>query len=147
MAAPVLVIDFGSQVTQLIARRVREAKVYCEILPFRTPVGELRKRRPAGLILSGGPSSVYQADAPRPDRGVWELGVPVLGICYGLQFMVDALGGDGNPPTRSDVSTRALRDLDWQGVARQWDDLFRALMQAAEHGALPAYREHREVAQ
>jgi GMP synthase (glutamine-hydrolysing) len=89
----IIILDFGSQYTQLIARRVREAKVYCEILPFRATLEEVRQREPAGLILSGSPSSIYQADAPRPDRGVWELGVPVLGICYGMQLMTEYFGG------------------------------------------------------
>src|SRR5262249_37673816 len=89
----IVILDFGSQYTQLIARRVREAKVYCEILPFRTPLEEIRKKNPTGLILSGGPSSVYAADAPRPDAGIWELGLPVLGICYGMQLMTEHFGG------------------------------------------------------
>lgn len=89
----IVILDFGSQYTQLIARRVREAKVYCEILPFKTSLEEIRKRQPAGLILSGGPSSVYQPDAPRPDEKIWDLGVPVLGICYGMQLMTEHFGG------------------------------------------------------
>lgn len=89
----IIILDFGSQYTQLIARRVREAKVYCEILPFRTSLEEIRKRQPSGLILSGGPSSVYQGDAPRPDAKIWELGVPILGICYGMQLMTEHFGG------------------------------------------------------
>ena len=89
----IVILDFGSQYTQLIARRVREAKVYCESLPFKTSLEEIRKRQPAGLILSGGPSSVYQPDAPRPDEKIWDLGVPVLGICYGMQLMTEHFGG------------------------------------------------------
>ena len=89
----ILVLDFGSQFTQLIARRVREQKVYCEIHPFSMPLEEIRKRRPAGIVLSGGPSSAYAADGPRPDPGVYGLGVPVLGICYGLQTMIHHEGG------------------------------------------------------
>src|ERR1041385_2259328 len=91
--AMIVILDFGSQYTQLIARRVREAKVYCEILPFRMSPEEIRKREPTGLILSGGPSSVYAADAPRPDPAVWDLGIPVLGICYGMQLMTEHFGG------------------------------------------------------
>lgn len=89
----IVILDFGSQYTQLIARRVREAKVYCEILPFRTTAEEIKKRNPTGVILSGGPSSVYAADAPRPDGKIWDLGVPVLGICYGMQLMTEHFGG------------------------------------------------------
>ena len=90
----VVVLDFGSQYAQLIARRVRELHVYSELLPFDTPWGEIAKRRPRAIILSGGPSSVYEADAPRPDPAVWSAGIPVLGICYGLHLMARELGGD-----------------------------------------------------
>jgi GMP synthase (glutamine-hydrolysing) len=88
-----LVLDFGSQYTQLIARRLRESSVYTEIVPFSTPLAALRERAPAGIVLSGGPSSVSGPGAPRCDPGVFELGVPVLGICYGMQFMAAQLGG------------------------------------------------------
>jgi GMP synthase (glutamine-hydrolysing) len=91
---PVLVLDFGAQYAQLIARRVREANVYSEIVPFDEPVDELRARRPAGLILSGGPASVYEPGAPGIDPGVFGLGIPVLGICYGQQLMARTLGGE-----------------------------------------------------
>jgi GMP synthase (glutamine-hydrolysing) len=90
---PVLVLDFGAQYAQLIARRVRECHVYSEIVPFDVSVEALRARRPAGLILSGGPASVFEGGAPAIDPGVFELGVPVLGICYGQQLMAQALGG------------------------------------------------------
>ncbi len=89
----IVVLDFGSQYTQLIARRVREQKVYCEIHPFSMPLEEVRRRNPAGIILSGGPSSVYAETGPRPDPGVFDLGVPVLGICYGLQTLIHHAGG------------------------------------------------------
>ena len=89
----VLILDFGSQFTQLIARRLREHGVYCEIHPCHTPIERVRAWQPRGLILSGGPSSVLDADAPIADRGVLDLGVPVLGICYGLQWMCKQLGG------------------------------------------------------
>lgn len=89
----VLVLDFGSQYTQLIARRVRENRVYCEIHPFDLAVEEIRRRRPVGLILSGGPQSVYDPGAPVATEELFGLGVPVLGICYGLQVMAQALGG------------------------------------------------------
>jgi GMP synthase (glutamine-hydrolysing) len=90
---PVLVVDFGAQYAQLIARRVRECHVYSEIVPFDTPLAELEARRPAGLILSGGPASVYEEGAPDVDPALFDLGVPVLGICYGQQAMARALGG------------------------------------------------------
>ena len=90
----VLVLDFGSQFTQLIARRVRENRVYCEVHPFDLPLDEIRRRRPIGVILSGGPQSVYEAGAPSAGPELFALGVPVLGICYGMQVMAHRLGGD-----------------------------------------------------
>ncbi|MDX6544331.1 MAG: hypothetical protein QOG02_105, partial [Gaiellales bacterium] len=90
---PVLVVDFGAQYAQLIARRVRESRVYSEIVPHDTPVAEIAARDPIGIILSGGPASIYEPGAPAVDPGLFELGVPVLGICYGMQAMASALGG------------------------------------------------------
>ncbi len=89
----VLVVDFGAQYAQLIARRVREARVYSEVVPSTTPVAEILARRPAAVILSGGPSSVYAEDAPGIDRALFDAGVPVLGLCYGFQLMAQTLGG------------------------------------------------------
>jgi GMP synthase (glutamine-hydrolysing) len=89
----VLVVDFGAQYAQLIARRVRECQVYSEIVPSTMPVGEMLARRPKAIILSGGPSSVYAPGAPPAPAGLFDAGVPVLGICYGFQLMVAALGG------------------------------------------------------
>src|SRR5690348_2617738 len=89
----ILVLDFGSQFTQLIARRLREMSVYSEILPYTTPASELARRQPAGIILSGGPKSVFEPDAPHPDKAVFELGTPILGICYGMMLLTDAMGG------------------------------------------------------
>ena len=90
----IVVLDFGSQYTQLIARRLRELSVYSEILPFDTPSARLREKEPVGVILSGGPSSVSDPGAPRCDSGLFDLGVPVLGICYGMQLMTQELGGE-----------------------------------------------------
>jgi GMP synthase (glutamine-hydrolysing) len=92
-ARPVLVVDFGAQYAQLIARRVREARVYSEIVPHTMPVAEMLARDPAAVVLSGGPSSVYAPGAPGVDPALFEAGVPVLGICYGFQAMASALGG------------------------------------------------------
>ncbi len=90
---PVLVVDFGGQYSQLIARRVREARVYSELVSHRTPAQAIRARNPRALILSGGPASVYADEAPKLDPAVWELGIPTLGICYGMQLMALDLGG------------------------------------------------------
>ena len=89
----ILILDFGSQVTQLIARRVREAGVYCELHPFDMPEDEIRAFNPKGIILSGSHASVIDDDTARAPQIVFELGVPVLGICYGMQTMAAQLGG------------------------------------------------------
>ena len=90
----ILVLDFGSQYTQLIARRLRELSIYSEVLPFNTPSENLRSKNPVGIILSGGPKSVAEKGAPKCDATLFELGTPVLGICYGMQLMTDMLGGE-----------------------------------------------------
>ncbi len=89
----ILILDFGGQYNQLIARRVRELHVYCEVHPCDMPLGEIRRFDPIGIIFTGGPHSVYLPDAPKPDSGVFALGVPILGICYGCQLMAQMLGG------------------------------------------------------
>jgi GMP synthase (glutamine-hydrolysing) len=104
----VLVLDFGGQYTQLIARRVRSCGVYCEIVPFDLPIEEIARRRPIGVILSGGPESVYAAGAPRSRAELFDLGIPVLGICYGMQLMAHQLGGtvggsDGRQYGRTEI--------------------------------------------
>ena len=114
----VLILDFGSQFTQLIARRVRENRVYCEVHPFDLPVDEIRRRAPIGVVLSGGPQSVYDPGAPLPARALFELGVPVLGICYGMFTMAVQQGGQveasserefGYAEVRAHGHTRLLR--------------------------------------
>lgn len=89
----IIVLDFGSQYTQLIARRLREDKIYCEILPYRTTAEEIKAKNPKGVILSGGPSSVYNKDAYEVDQAVYSMGIPVLGICYGMQRIAADFGG------------------------------------------------------
>ncbi|HOU05554.1 MAG: glutamine-hydrolyzing GMP synthase, partial [Smithellaceae bacterium] len=89
----ILIIDFGSQYNQLIARRVREHQVYCEIEPPGISVKNIKELAPEGIILSGGPASIYAKGAPRTDRDIFNLGIPILGICYGMQFMMETLGG------------------------------------------------------
>jgi GMP synthase (glutamine-hydrolysing) len=104
----ILVLDFGSQFTQLIARRLRELSVYSEILPFNTPLDVIRAKQPVGLILSGGPKSVSETDAPKCDPGVLDLGLPTLGICYGMQLMTDMLGGQVSPSPHREFGFAAV---------------------------------------
>src|SRR3989454_6979443 len=89
----ILVLDFGSQYTQLIARRIREAHVYSEILPYTVPLARILERRPGGLIFSGGPASVYDRKAPSIPAPLLDAGIPILGICYGMQLVTQVLGG------------------------------------------------------
>ncbi|MFB6359089.1 MAG: glutamine-hydrolyzing GMP synthase, partial [Thiohalorhabdaceae bacterium] len=110
-AERILVLDFGSQYTQLIARRVRESRVYCEIHPYTDSLAAVRDFAPAGIILSGGPESILEPDAPQVDPGVLDLGVPVLGICYGMQLMTHQLGGRVEEAARREYG-RALLHVD-----------------------------------
>jgi len=91
---PILVLDFGSQYTQLIARKLRESGVYCEVVPYREDIADIKARRPQGIILSGGPASVYAEDAYRPSEEIWDLGLPIMGICYGMQLITQHFGGE-----------------------------------------------------
>ena len=90
----IVILDFGSQYSELIARRIRETQVYSEVLSYRTTASQLRQLHPKGIILSGGPSSVYDNGAPHCDPQIWQLGIPILGVCYGMQLMVEQLGGE-----------------------------------------------------
>jgi GMP synthase (glutamine-hydrolysing) len=108
----VLVLDFGSQTSQLIARRVREANVYCELVPGTTPWRELQARQPAGVILSGGPASVYEPGAPQVDPELLRSGVPVLGICYGMQLISHHLGGEVAPASKREYGPAFLAVAD-----------------------------------
>ena len=112
MTAPhqlVLILDFGSQYTQLIARRVREQGVFSEVVPFHAGLAALRARRPVGIILSGGPDSVYADGAPHADAEIFRAGVPVLGICYGMQLMMLELGGDVRPASGREYGRAIVR--------------------------------------
>src|SRR5690554_258808 len=91
---PVIVVDFGAQYSQLIARRVREARVYSEVVPHSISAEEIKAKNPRAIILSGGPASVYAEESPNLDRAILELGVPVFGICYGFQQLAKQLGGE-----------------------------------------------------
>ena len=104
----IVILDFGSQYSELIARRIRETQVYSEVLSYRTTVETLQTINPKGIILSGGPSSVYDAGAPQCDQGIWQLGIPVLGVCYGMQLMVKQLGGQVERAQRGEYGKASL---------------------------------------
>src|SRR5436309_7635690 len=121
MTDKILILDFGSQVTQLIARRVRESGVYCEILPFTISEDRVRDFDPRGIILSGGPASLTEAASPRAPEIVFRLGVPVLGICYGMQTMCTQLGGR---VTLSEHQEFGRAFIDVTGTCRLFEELW-----------------------
>jgi GMP synthase (glutamine-hydrolysing) len=122
----VLILDFGAQTTQLIARRVRECHVYCEIVSHDVPLDALRRLQPRGIIMSGGPSSVYDIGAPIADPGIYQLGIPILGICYGQQLMSYQLGGEVRPAERREYGRAELTIL-------SPDPLFTGVGNAGDH--------------
>ncbi len=116
----IAVVDFGGQYNQLIARRVREHHVYCEVYPYNKAVEKIKEVQPKGIIFTGGPNSVYEENSPRIEKEVFELGIPILGLCYGMQFMAHTLGGDvkeastrefGKTPTKVDLSSPLFKGL------------------------------------
>lgn len=122
MAETVIVLDFGGQYNQLIARRVREAHVYCELIPCQTPLEDIQKKNPMGIILTGGPASVNVPDAPACDPGIFTMGVPILGICYGHQLMSVMLGGAVTSGSMREYGHRTIRYQDhplFEGVPRE----------------------------
>jgi len=127
----VVVIDFGAQYSQLIARRVRECHVYCELWPHTVPVDEIRRRGAKGVILSGGPASVYADSAPDYPKEVFELGIPVLGICYGMQLMAKKLGGEVRPAEKREYGKARLEIL-------CTDDLFKGFDQHSRGQGSPS---------
>ncbi|MBD1890450.1 glutamine-hydrolyzing GMP synthase [Coleofasciculus sp. FACHB-SPT9] len=104
----IVILDFGSQYSELIARRIRETQVYSEVLSYRTTAEQLRQLNPKGIIFSGGPSSVYDTGAPHCDPEIWNLGIPVLGVCYGMQIMVQQLGGEVTKADRGEYGKASL---------------------------------------
>jgi GMP synthase (glutamine-hydrolysing) len=127
-ASRILILDFGSQYTQLIARRVREIGVYCEIYPFDMSEADIRKFNPRGIILAGGPESVTESNSPRAPQCVFEMGLPVFGICYGMQTMAEQLGGK--------VEGSNVREFGYAQVKLQGDtDLFRDIRDHVDHDA------------
>ena len=107
----IAILDFGSQYTQLIARRTREQQVYSEILPFNTSAAKLSERKPAGIILSGGPNSVFGENAPHCDPAIFELGIPILGICYGMQLMAKTMNGVVKPGTHREYGHTSITTI------------------------------------
>src|SRR3989475_12310026 len=120
----ILILDFGGQYTQLIGRRIREANVYTEIVPFSISLDKLKSREPKGIVLSGGPSSVYETGAPVCDPGILKLGIPVLGICYGMQLIGKELGGRVEPASQREYGSRPLESVKpsslLNGMRRVW---------------------------
>ena len=138
MHQKILILDFGAQYTQLIARRVREAGVYCELHPYDVGDDFVRAFAPDGIILSGGPNSVWEVDTPRAPAAVFSLGVPVLGICYGMQTMAAQLGGK--------VESGAVREFGYAEVrARGHSALFKDIQDRVNgegHGLLDVWMSH-----
>lgn len=121
----ILILDFGAQYTQVIARRIRELQVYSEVVRFDIPAAEIAKLKPNGIILSGGPASVYDKGAPHPDKEIFSLGIPILGICYGMQLMAHHLGGQVEFSPRREYGAAVLHVLDgsqlFHGIGSQLD--------------------------
>jgi GMP synthase (glutamine-hydrolysing) len=109
---PIVVLDFGSQYTQLIARKLREEGIYSEILPYNEPINSIKSKNPKGLILSGGPASVYDKDAYHPDSEIFELGIPILGICYGMQLITQHFGGVVIPSDHHEYGKATLNHIE-----------------------------------
>jgi len=128
----ILILDFGSQYTQLIARRVRECQVYAEIYPYHTPLAKIREYHPKGIILSGSPASIHDRDAPRADRDLLSEGIPVLGICYGMHFMAECCGGTVEQSERREFGSAAL-------ILDEPNDLFKNFSSGA---SLPVWMSH-----
>ena len=138
MHQKILILDFGAQYSQLIARRVREANVYCELHPFDVTEAFVHKFNPSGVILSGGPNSVWEGDTPRAPQCVWTLGVPVLGICYGMQTMAAQLGGKVTPGKVREFGYAEVR-------ARGHSALFNGIQDRANaegHGLMDVWMSH-----
>jgi len=115
----ILIIEFGSQYNQLIARRVRECHVYCRIDPPDVDIDYIKNLKPKGIILSGGPSSIYEKNSPKSDKAIFDLGIPVLGICYGMQFMVDALGGTVKKARKREYGYAELNVRNQEGLFKR----------------------------
>ncbi len=135
----ILIIDFGSQYNQLIARRVREHHVYCQVEPPEMDLERVKALNPEGLILSGGPASIYEEGSPRADRGIFNLGIPILGICYGMQYMVDSLDGEVIGAKKREYGFAELHIEDTDGIFNGIEENTRCWMSHGDTvGRLPA---------
>jgi GMP synthase (glutamine-hydrolysing) len=134
----IIVIDFGSQFNQLIARRVRENNVYCQVEPADIHLDKLKELAPTGIILSGGPSSIYEENSPTIDAGIFDLGVPILGICYGMHYMVHTLGGTIKQASKKEYGFAELRINPGNPLFKEMDDSFQCWMSHGDSAkALP----------
>ncbi len=122
MTSRVLILDFGSQYTQLIARRIRELKVFCEILPCHAPLEKVRQFDPGAIVLSGGPASVYDKEAPSANAAILRLGIPILGICYGMQWLAKTLGGEVEPGKVREYGPAKIQILKKHGIFEGFTD-------------------------
>ena len=141
----ILIIDFGSQYTQNIARKVRESKVYCEIHPCTWTIDEIIKFRPVGIILSGGPASVLDDDSPKCDRQLFDLKIPILGICYGMQLITHSLGGTVDPATKREYGKAELMFREFSHLDRKKPS--RLLMNIPTASAFPQVRPREDLEQ
>ena len=132
----IAVLDFGSQYSHLICRRLREINVYCEILPYNIPFSELKSINPKGIIFSGGPASIYSEESPRPDSKIFDAGIPILGICYGHQLIVDHFGGKIKRTNRKEYGRADL-------IIDNKHDLFRSM----EDGVIRCWMSHGDAAE
>ena len=130
----VLILDFGSQYTQLIARKIRELGVFSEIVPFNIPLSKIKRKKPGAIVLSGGPQSVYEKKAPRISSEIFHMGVPLLGVCYGLQIMIDVLGGKVAPSSKREYGFASLRILDRKGLLAGMRDKTQVWMSHGDSG-------------
>src|SRR6056297_1716519 len=112
----ILILDFGAQYSQLIARRVREANVYCEILPYNVSIDRIKEKNPDGIILSGGPASVYGENSPKADEKIFKLNIPILGICYGGQFIAQTFKGKVSKADTREYGRIKLDIIDKDGL-------------------------------
>ncbi|MBW2641444.1 MAG: glutamine-hydrolyzing GMP synthase, partial [Deltaproteobacteria bacterium] len=124
----ILIIDFGSQYNQLIARRVREFHVYCQIDPPDIDIDHIKHLNPKGIILSGGPSSIYEKNSPKCDESIFNLGIPVLGICYGMQFMIHTLGGTVKRAQKREYGFAELNVKEQKGLFKGVDQKTKSWM-------------------